>query len=181
MTCIVVLIKNGDVYMGGDSFGGSSNSKNMYTRSKVFLKERFVVGYTSSFRMGQILEFDWEPPKQLNEDDYEYLVTKVVPSIQKIFKDKKYGTEKDGEQEGGAFLIGYNGKCYYVQNDFSVLEPQDGYDSVGSGYKLALGSLASTEDWDDPEQRIRKAIEVAEKYQPTVGGPINIKVLRKDE
>lgn len=191
MTCIVGVAIDGEVYIGADSVGATSSKKNTYEKPKVFHNDDFIIGYTSSFRMGQILEFSWEPPvREYNkegtefkiQDDYKYLVKKVVPSIQKAFEDNGYDKKtNDGESKGGEFILGYNGNVYVVQNDFSVLQPSDNYISVGSGLHVALGSLASTEYWfgDNTivEERIRLAIETAEKYIPTVQGPVHIKVL----
>lgn len=183
MTCIVGIATEGKVYIGSDSLGGGRNQKNIYKHSKVFIKEDFIIGYTSSFRMGQILEVEWKVPER-NEyikDDYAFMIKQVVPSIKECFKEHGFGNIKDGEQDfAGDFLIGYNGSVYHLQDDFSVLEATDDFNSVGSGFHIALGSLASTVHWEHPEERIYQAIEAAEKYKPTVQGPIHIKVLNND-
>lgn len=185
MTCIVGIAYDGEVYIGSDSLGGSKSQKNTYKRPKVFINGDFIIGYTTSFRMGQILEFEWIPPKRtpgvLKISDYQFMVKSVVPSIKKCFKEHGFGSIKEGEQDiAGDFLIGYNGSIYHLHEDFSVLESTDDFNSVGSGFHIALGSLASTTDWKRPEERITKAIQVAEKYKPTVQGPIHIKVLNKN-
>lgn len=178
MTCIVGIAKDGRVYVGADSCGSDGYSKHTHNRPKVFTVGDFIIGYTSSFRMGQIIEHQWTPPaRDEGNTDYDYLVKQVIPSLMQLFKRQKYGTEENGEQEGGTFIIGYKGKCYYIQNDFAVLEPADGFYAVGSGTKWALGSLYSTKGEKDIEKRINLAIEAAEHYSCTVQGPVVIETI----
>lgn len=175
MTCIVGIAKDGKVYIGADSCASNSHLKHRSERPKVFKNGDFIIGYTSSFRMGQLLEFEWSPPaRDEGNSDYQYLIKQAIPSIQKLFKDHRFGKEKDSEQQGGTFIVGYKGRVYYVQDDFSVIEPSDGFYSVGSGEEWALGSLYSTRDWEDPVKRIEMAISAAEYYCCTVSGPIVI-------
>ena len=62
MTCITGMVRNGHVYMAGDLMGSNGFTGRVYPDSKVFTNGDFIVGYTSSFRMGQILEWNWHPP-----------------------------------------------------------------------------------------------------------------------
>lgn len=57
MTCIIGLIKNKKVYIGGDSAGVDGLNITIRKDSKVFKINKFIIGYTSSFRMGQLLRF----------------------------------------------------------------------------------------------------------------------------
>lgn len=180
MTCIVGVAKDGKVYVGADSCGSDGYSKHVHNKPKVFTVGDFIIGYTSSFRMGQILEHQWTPPaRDEGNSDYDYLVKQVVPSIMSLFEDQSFAKKEKGEIEGGTFIIGYKGKCYYIQDDFAVLEPKDGFHSVGSGTKWALGSLYSTKGDDDVEKRINLAIEAAEHYSCTVQGPVVIKSINE--
>ena len=52
MTCIVGLVENGKVYIGGDSAGVAGLDVRMRSDEKVFTKGNMIFGYTSSFRMG---------------------------------------------------------------------------------------------------------------------------------
>ena len=58
MTVIVALKNKDEVVMGGDCAGvGWNYDIQMRSDPKVFRVGRFVIGYTSSFRMGQLLRF----------------------------------------------------------------------------------------------------------------------------
>ena len=76
MTAIVGIAEKGSVYIGGDSAGVAGLSISTRTDVKVFKNGPFVLGFTSSFRMGQILQYKFDPPKQtVGQDDMKYLVT----------------------------------------------------------------------------------------------------------
>jgi hypothetical protein len=55
MTCIVGIVENGKVYMGGDAAGVNGYSVRVRKDPKLFKVGEFLFGYTSSFRMGQLL------------------------------------------------------------------------------------------------------------------------------
>ena len=52
MTCIVGLIDGRRVWMGGDSAGVSGLDITVRADAKVFRNGDFLIGFTSSFRMG---------------------------------------------------------------------------------------------------------------------------------
>ena len=56
MTCIIGLVADGRVYLGGDSAAVHGWTRRRTRLRKVFRKGPFLVGYTTSFRMGQLLE-----------------------------------------------------------------------------------------------------------------------------
>ncbi len=154
MTCIVGMLKDGAVYMTGDHIGTDGYDVEVQCRSKVFRNGDFIIGYTSSFRMGQILEHMWEPPKKPKEcrDVLSYMVKHVVPSIIKVFDDNKFmrvSTDSDdatkrsvnGQAYGGEFLVGYREHLFKIQSDFAVLECVKPFDSIGAGEDFAKGAF----------------------------------------
>lgn len=60
MTCVVGLIdkKTKTTYIGGDSLGSTSNLKTVRKDKKVFKIKNTCLGFTSSFRMGNILAYN---------------------------------------------------------------------------------------------------------------------------
>ena len=64
MTVIVGLQHNGAVYIGGDSAGIAGYDLMIRHDEKVFVNQQFIMGYTTSFRMGQILRYSFKPPVQ---------------------------------------------------------------------------------------------------------------------
>jgi ATP-dependent protease HslVU (ClpYQ) peptidase subunit len=180
MTCIVGFTENGITYLGGDSCGSNGYSKVIRTDKKVFkLKDTHnaVLGYTSSFRMGQLLMYasgliDKRDEPNIN---HEYLVTKFIPNVIKLFEDGGYSRNKSGEKTGGIFLLGYKDKLYKIDSDYQVGISTDNYDACGCGEDFALGSLKTTEGLDlSPVEKIHKALQSASKFSVGVSAPFYI-------
>ncbi len=84
MTCIVGLVNKGRTYLGGDSAGVSGLDITVRKDKKVFSNGEFVMGFTSSFRMGQVLQYDFVPPEVDDDDDEDlmrYMVKKFIPEV----------------------------------------------------------------------------------------------------
>ena len=167
MTCIVAKIHEGKVHMIGDCMGSDGFQKHIFSKTpKVFGVGDFIIGYTTSFRMGQILQYSWEPPQRLQSDDNDdlYIYKHVVNSIKKCFEDNAYGFKDKSEFEAGNFLIGWHGRLFEMQNNMSLMEI-DKFASVGCGCYHALAAM-KTLDWteqftDNPEEFLRVALLVA--------------------
>lgn len=193
MTCIVSFLdkENGIGYIGGDSFGSTTYSGQVYKNKKVFKSKDtkdIVIGYTNSFRMGDLLEYtpnlfdklDIFEGKEINR---EYLVTKFIPKISSVFAQGKFEACRNGEASGGEFILTTKNAIYTIQKDYSVLESSTDYASVGSGSYFALGSLYSTNNIKDltPVDKIKMALEAAEFNQMNVRRPFYIINTNNDE
>jgi ATP-dependent protease HslVU (ClpYQ) peptidase subunit len=174
MTCIVGLVDKGKVYIGGDSAGVGDYNLTVRADEKVFINEDFIMGFTSSFRMGQLLRYKFKKPYHFpNVSDDEYMVTTFVDAVRDCLKQGGYARNNSGEESGGTFLVGYNGNLYAIYDDYQVAKFKDGFAAVGSGSQIALGSLYST-DGKEPEERIRLALEASERFNAAVRSPFVI-------
>lgn len=176
MTCIVGVVQNGEVFIGGDSAGtNSSYDQSIRTDEKVFKKGDMVFGFTTSFRMGQILRYCFKiPDHDPRIDDYEYLCSTFIDELMKCFKEKWYNGIKEKDDSGGTFIVGYKGNLYKIYSDFQVEKTIDKYSACGCGEPYAFGALKATESIDeDPFSKIQKALEVAEYFSAGVKGPFN--------
>lgn len=177
MTCIVGMKDNGKVYIGGDSLGVGGYSKTLRSDAKVFQNGDMIFGYTSSFRMGQILRYSFTPPERsvTVTDDMQYLVNNFIPSLITAYKSGQYLTKKDDAAVGGTFLLGYRGNLYQVESDFQVGIPTLGYDACGCGGDIALGCMYAVKDLPlTPEEKITKCLEAASAHSAGVGGKFEI-------
>lgn len=182
MTCIIGWIdKNKTVYIGGDSAG--VNGLNIISRKdpKVFRNKNMIMGYTSSFRMGQLLRFKLKiPVHPVGMDDYQYMCTKFIDNVRKCLKDNGYAVIKDNKETVGTFLVGYRGGLYSVDDDLQVGMTNEKYNSCGCGYQYAKGVLEThNKKTENPEQVILEALRVAEKFNGGVRRPFVILALGK--
>jgi len=179
MTCIVGLVDKGTVFMGGDSCGSDGWGSEVFAGPKVFKVGPFLVGYTTAFRMGQVLEHSltlWRKWDKADEIGL-YMRTGFIDSVRSAFKLAGWSREKDSQEFGGQFLVGVNGRLFEVHDDYSVLEPSAGYTAVGSGYLAAKGAMAALEAAKvkmAPAARLRISLQAAEKHVAGVKGPFTV-------
>jgi hypothetical protein len=172
VTCIVGIADGERVWIGADSAGVAGWSVTIRADTKVFTNGPMVFGFTTSFRMGQLLRHALAVPKHFEGDVDRWLCTDFINAVRGCLKDGGFATTKDGAERGGHFLIGYRGRLYSVDSDFQVGEPVDQYAAAGCGDDLALGSLHSTTG--QPDDRIRRALLAAEYFSGGVSGPFHI-------
>ena len=176
MTCIVGYIADDGIYMGADS-AGTDSALNQRTRidNKVFLMDDFVIGFTSSFRMGQLLQYQFEPPEYIEQiygDIFGYMCTGFIDSLRACFINGGYAQNDKGEESGGVFLVGYKGRLFEIESDYQVAEVTDRYNAVGCGANYALCSLYTNDG--TPEEIVLTALECAEYFSAGVRGPFTI-------
>jgi len=181
MTCIVGMISGNKVTIGADSAGVSGLDITIRKDPKVFTTGEFVIGCTSSFRMIELLQFSLKVKERGDKEVYEYMCTDFIKGVRKCFRKGGYLQKyTSGDDKGGQFLVGYQGRLFKIDNDFQVGESVDDYDSCGCGESYAFGSLYNTEPdranvLYTTDDRITRALETAEKFSGGVSAPFIIK------
>jgi ATP-dependent protease HslVU (ClpYQ) peptidase subunit len=169
------------VYLGGDSAGVAGMSLTVRADQKVFENGPMLFGFTSSFRMGQLLRYKLSPPRRYPEIDlFEYMATDFVDAVRKTLKNGGYARTDNGEDSGGTFLVAREGRLFKVQRDFQVSESMHGFDAIGCGEDYALGALHANERLA-PDERVRSALEAASRFSAGVCGPFVIKRASAEE
>ena len=175
MTCIAAIKHEGLVYVAGDSAGvsGASLSLQMRRDGKVWAKDGFVFGFTSSFRMGQLLRYKFKPPTHhADVDAYEYMVSDFVEEVRVCLKKGGYARIKDNSEEGGTFIVGYKGEIYIIEDDYQVGMLCDDYMAVGCGHAYAKGAMyALRNNTGSPKMKLEVALEAAERHSAGVRAP----------
>lgn len=188
MTVIAGLVdkQEGVVWIGADSAGTQEDGRlTLRSDPKVFVVGPLLIGGTTSFRMLQLLRFHLVVPEYTpshDDDPYRFLVTKVVDAVRDCLKTGGFAARRDEQEEGGSFLVGFAGHLYCIQDDYQVREAAEGYDAIGSGDELALGSLHTTANpWVcfRGEDRVKMALEAAQAHSAFVREPFLIKWLPK--
>ena len=174
MTCIVGVAHGGNVWIGGDSAGVAGYAITLRADKKVFRNGEFLFGFTSSFRMGQLLEHSLCPPTRHPDTDvFRYMVTDFADAVRNCLKAGGCATRVDEEEIGGTFLVGYEGRLFRVDSDYQIGESIDNFDAVGCGEEFALGSLFATKKLK-PRDRVKVALEAACHFSAGVRPPLSI-------
>lgn len=177
MTCIAGLVDESDVYIGGDSAGVSGMELRLRADQKVFTNGSLVMGFTDSFRMGQLLRYAFQCPPQLpSKSIEEFMVTDFIDAVRECLKEGGFAEEDRGKETGGTFLVGYRERLFEISGDYQVGEALDGFSAVGSAAPVALGVLYATQG-RKPEDRLLTALEAAERYNAGVRRPFVVEHL----
>lgn len=176
MTCIVGLVHNNKIWMGGDSAGVAGNRIDIRKDPKVFLNGEFLIGFTSSFRQGDILKYLFKPPEHpLDMDNNTFMVSIFIESIRKTFNQRGFGTSNSGQEQGGCFLVGYRKHLYSIESDYQVGELTLPFNAVGCGAIEALAAMYAIQNNDyTPKERVEIALKTATYFNTGVTGPFNI-------
>lgn len=179
MTCIVGLEHDGQVSIGGDSAGTNGwLQRRIRVDEKVFINGPMIFGFTSSFRMGQLLRYSLKVPEQLpSQDDYAFMCTAFINAVRECLKLGGYARVKDGEDHGGTFLVGYKGKLYEVEDDFQVGRSVQSFEACGCGVDFAMGAMwagnitVENRPVLEPADRIKQALTAAATFSAGVAAP----------
>jgi ATP-dependent protease HslVU (ClpYQ) peptidase subunit len=176
VTCIIGMKdRNGDVWIGGDSAGVAGYQITIRSDEKVFRKGPMVFGFTSSFRMGQLLHYSLEIPEHpKKKSDAEFMASDFVNAVRRCFKEGGFASVVNGSESGGSFIVGYHGELYCVEGDFQVGIPSNGMCAVGCGEDLAMGALYANKHLKCSRKRIRNALMAASEFSAGVAPPFTI-------
>lgn len=177
MTCVVGLVQKGRVYIGVDSAAVQGWTRRASQVSKVFRRGPFLIGYTTSFRMGQLLEHHLNVAAQSDKvSDMTFMVTQFIEAVRVLLKEKGFTKIESNTEKGGQFLVGYRGQLYTIESDFQVGHQVEAFDAIGSGAEFALGAVKALEG-AKPQVRVRRALEIAAHFNMGVCGPFTLKTL----
>src|SRR5687767_7191450 len=112
MTCVIALRDGDEIYMGADSAGVSGTSLQIRKDPKIYRVRatpgEMLVGYTTSFRMGQILGYSLTPPIYDPATPLErYMVTTFIDAVRDALKRGGVAKKDNEVESGGDFLIAY--------------------------------------------------------------------------
>lgn len=160
--------------MGGDSAGVGGYDLTVRADQKVFRNGPMLFGFTTSFRMGQLLRYaltipDHDPRVPLEK----YMATTFIDAVRECLKSHGWAEKEKEQERGGTFLVGYQAKLFTVYNDYQVGIAADGFDAVGCGGEIARGAIFATPELRG-RARIELALHAAERMSTGVRGPFYI-------
>jgi hypothetical protein len=191
MTCTLAITDGRSVILGSDSAGVGGHELRLAADPKVFRVGSYAIGFTTSFRMGQILRYETvfpEPPPGCGPDELKlFIVTEFIPTVRKSFSEHGFAKTarltssgdanltEEGQAVGGLFLVGVAGQIFEIRHDYHLARPVVPYAAVGAGASVALGALHALEAVPNLslQDRATKALEAAEAYCTIVRRPFH--------
>lgn len=175
MTCIVGLTEGARVLLAGDSAGVSLEHGEIYTlrNPKVFRSGPYALGFTTSFRLGQILRYQTRFPEPKPQTDLEaFMTTEFVDTLRQALE--RAGFERSLGLSG-SILVGIHGRLFTIGAELQVMSGDTSYAAVGSGRHLAYGALFALDSLsrDDLRARAEIALRAAQSFTPSVREPFH--------
>jgi hypothetical protein len=174
MTCIAGVVgDDGRVYIGGDSARVAGWSITPRADAKVFRRGEWVFGFTSSFRMGQLIRYSLKLPEPPKRDLDRFMATAFVDALRACLKAGGFAEVEHNVESGGTFLVGLRGRLYMVDHDFQAGRSARGFDAVGCGRDEARGALYALHKLKalSPRARVRLALEATAEQNGGVCPP----------
>jgi ATP-dependent protease HslVU (ClpYQ) peptidase subunit len=177
VTCIVGFVEGDTVWMGGDSAGVAGLTLTVRADAKVFRNGPMLFGFTTSFRMGQLLRYalkvpDHDPRVEVDK----FMATTFIDAVRECLKSNGWASKRHESEEGGTFLVAYRSQLFQVESDYQVGRHWDGYAAVGCGQDVAHGALFASPHRLGAD-RIELALEAAERHSAGVRRPFTIEAL----
>jgi ATP-dependent protease HslVU (ClpYQ) peptidase subunit len=178
MTCVVGIRTKKGVLIGADSAGSNGWTIADRLDRKIFRKnEEFIFGVCGSYRLIQLLKYKFSPPEIGRIGVDRYMNTAFIDEIRKVLAANGFEKKTDEVCEipkYSSFLVGLRNRLFNIGLDYQVGESLNGFDSVGSGMQMALGSLYSTGSMKDQKKRCILALKSAEHFCTSVRRPFHL-------
>lgn len=171
-SCIVGMVRDGQVYMAADSLAvDSSGTRVELAHPKVFKVGEALVGVVGSLRVGQVCQAMAKGEVPSFDEPEEFVAWFVETLAGEL--DSAEGVGSDTEWVA---LVGYRGHLYVVQQDFAWYEPKGGFAAEGAGSDAAWAVLWLLKDaeWclSEPKDLLELAITAAKARNCRVGGEV---------
>jgi hypothetical protein len=191
MTSIAMMTDGKTVVLGGDSAALNGYELRVRAEPKVFRAGSYAIGFTTSFRMGQILRYCTElpePPAGAGPEELErFIVTDFIATVRSSFAEHGFAktarftstgpssVTEEGQDVGGQFLVAVAGQIFEIHQDYHVGRPATPYAAFGLGAAVALGAFYALESMPDLSlrERVVKALEASEAHSSGVRGPFD--------
>lgn len=174
MTCIAGFVEGDTVWVGGDSASVGGYDLMVRADQKVFRNGPMIFGFTSSFRMGQLLRYALSiPHHHADVDAQKFMVTTFMDAVRECLKSHGFARKQNDVETGGTFLVGYRGQLFRIDDDYQVGLPANGYAAVGCGDQIAHGALFASEGLKG-RNRMELVLKAAECHSAGVRGPFHI-------
>lgn len=178
MSCVIGLAHSGNVILCGDSASVGGNEMAASSVPKVFKRdvpnlvkghapEPMLLGFTGSYRKGNLLMYQVEIPYQLKSDIAQYMVCDFIPAVRACFTTHL----TENKEDDFSFLVGYKGILFSIFGDLQVNQVRRGWDVIGSGQYFGVGAMEALKYMKDGRKRVQKAMAATAEYCNEVCAP----------
>ena len=146
MTTVVAIQYQDGVEMIADSQINSAGQPYFHSDMvKIVERGKYLIGVAGRVVALQAIQNSWNPPALTASHKgsiYNFIITKVVPSLKAFIDDSKIFSDKEKE-DGDLFsiLIVIKGEVFEIDQDYAVARRADGVYAIGSGSDYALGAM----------------------------------------
>jgi 20S proteasome alpha/beta subunit len=169
MTVKAGIAHNGKVYMASDRGMSDKGFIGSILTPKIRKVGPLLIGYSGSQGAGQLAHNTIYPEPNYNNLE-AWIRFEFADALQKTAEQFKI--DINTEENGTDLLVGVGGRIFEVTTeDWAASEYK--YIATGSGYAYAIGSLFSTQDWEDQKARVKEAVKASIAHSPTCTGPID--------
>ena len=174
MTAIAGIVARDGVWLAADSAGVSGTHLAHRADTKVFSLGEIAIAFTSSFRFGQLLQYQLKAPSPPVRHIHRWMSTTFVDAVRACLRTGGW-LEKDKEREdAGTALVAVRRRLFVLEDDLQVAEHVDAFTAEGCGSDLMLGAMAAQDPGLPPGRRLRQALQIAARYSTGVCGPFRV-------
>ena len=176
MTLVVAISDGQRLVFAADSAASNLKTGEIYNldNEKIFSCGPWLIGHTTSYRLGQILRYrvPWPTPPADLADLEGFIVSEVVEPVRKALRGAGASKRVQGAENGGSFLVGFAGRIFAIADDYSVVHFPHPFAAIGHGRFVAYGALHALQTANlSLEEKCQAALEAAETYDNTVRRP----------
>lgn len=165
MTCVAAVVTDGKIFMAADSFLGTAQN---------FVPSPGHHGKLFKHSSGMLVGITGVVARRIHGLELPEIVDGVglTDYVMDTLTNHIWHTIGDKRQDnGGQLLLGIDGRLFRLFSNYVTIEVEEGFAAIGSGGEVATGALAASVD-QPPARRVRQAVAIAERYIPTVRGPV---------
>lgn len=183
MTCIAAAVdRDGTIWMGSDGVSCRSDAVRLNARSKVFQRGDFLMGATGTLRVGQILQYIFQPPPIKGDID-AYMVTFANDLREAV---KEHGGESETSlkttEADGNFIVAVRGRLFEIDSGYGVFSPLNLYHAVGCADQEAIAAMFMVKslfpDSYSGEQMVRWGLTTAAEFDLNIREPFSVMKLQ---
>lgn len=173
MTIIAAYKTKENIWIGSDS-EGFSNVKNNFG-SKLIKKKNYIVGFSGSYRIGDIIREEKSLPNTINNRN-DLLDFRDLLRLSLIERTGASEVDEDPDSHPVYLLLVSKLGIYKIGTNYQLLHCKNNYMGIGAGEEIALGALSiySKQKEEDGAMVIRESIKSTIKHCATTGGRIYV-------